>query len=215
MILDQNIISGAQTQHVYARQIESSINTVISNCERLDVLVSKVSAIGGVRENWKIKVDQMKADVRSLQSDFSRFQYRNWNRERELSDRDQLLSMRFTTNAEAAKANGLSTSGNGTGDESTAILIEKALDHQNSLNNSNREVDNLLNYGSEMLSSLRSQRDTIKGFRRKMLDVANVLGMSNTVMRLIEKRSEGDKWVLIGGMALTCGVMYFFIRWFT
>ena len=28
---------------------------------------------------------------------------RNWNRERELSDRDQLLSMRFTTNAEAAK----------------------------------------------------------------------------------------------------------------
>ena len=28
---------------------------------------------------------------------------RNWNRERELNDRDQLLSMRFTTNAEAAK----------------------------------------------------------------------------------------------------------------
>ena len=45
-----------------------------SNCDRLDVLVGKVPAIGGRRENWKIKVDQMKADVRSLQSDYSSFQ---------------------------------------------------------------------------------------------------------------------------------------------
>ena len=28
---------------------------------------------------------------------------RSWNKEGEISDRDQLLSMRFTTNAEAAK----------------------------------------------------------------------------------------------------------------
>ena len=45
-----------------------------SNCDRLDVLVGKVPAIGGRRENWKTKVDQMKADVRSLQSDYSAFQ---------------------------------------------------------------------------------------------------------------------------------------------
>ena len=107
--------------------------TTYSNCDRLDVLVSKLPAggPGGRRENWKTKVDQMKADVRSLQSDFSGFQgisqfiisyphiqplytfiwkaylkfspARSWNKEREISDRDQLLSMRFTTNAEAAK----------------------------------------------------------------------------------------------------------------
>ena len=50
--------------------------TPYSNCDRLDVLVSKLPAggPGGRRENWKTKVDQMKADVRSLQSDFSGFQ---------------------------------------------------------------------------------------------------------------------------------------------
>ena len=48
-----------------------------------------------------------------------------------------------------------------------------------------------------------------------MLDIANVLGMSNTVMRLVERRSEGDKWVLFGGMAVTCFVMYLVIRYFT
>ena len=54
----------------------STKSTIIyySNCDRLDVLVGKVPAIGGRRENWKIKVDQMKADVRSLQSDYSAFQ---------------------------------------------------------------------------------------------------------------------------------------------
>ena len=86
---------------------------------------------------------------------------RSWNKEREISDRDQLLSMRFTTNAEAAKGKlsvtchhiyfsyqkdiSIYISNNyshsyfkasgipGGNDESTSILIDKALEHQSSL----------------------------------------------------------------------------------
>merc|ERR1719188_244493 len=101
--------------------------------------------------------------------------------------------MRFTTNAEASKG----MNGDGYGGESTAILIDKALEHQNALGRTNKEMDNLLDQG------------------RKMLDVASVLGLSNTVMRHIEKRTEGDKWILFGGMFLTCCIMFFVIRWFT
>ena len=36
--------------------------------------------------------------------------------------------------------------------------------------------------------------------------------MSNTVMRLIERRSERDKYVLFGGMIVTCVIMYLFSR---
>ena len=56
---------------------------------------------------------------------------------------------------------------------------------------------------------------TLQGFRKKMLDVASFLGLSNTVMRHIEKRSEGDKWILFGGMLFTCFIMFLVIRWFT
>ena len=56
---------------------------------------------------------------------------------------------------------------------------------------------------------------TLQGFRKKMLDVASLLGLSNTVMRHIERRSEGDKWILFGGMLFTCLVMFLVIRWFT
>ena len=79
----------------------------------------------------------------------------------------------------------------------------------------------------------------LKGIRKKMLDVASMLGMSNTVMRLIERRSEGvyfaftflftivqqlvynfvyfsgDKYILFGGMFITCLVMYIVVKYFT
>ena len=56
---------------------------------------------------------------------------------------------------------------------------------------------------------------TLKGIQKKVLDVASVLGMSNTVMRLIERRSEGDKYILFGGMAATCIIMYLVVKYLT
>ena len=61
----------------------------------------------------------------------------------------------------------------------------------------------------------REQRGTLKGAQKKMLDVLNTLGMSNTVIRLIEKRAEGDKYILIGGMVLTCFIMWLILKMFT
>ena len=53
----------------------------------------------------------------------------------------------------------------------------------------------------------------IKGVQRKIIDVANTMKLSNTVIRLIERRSEGDKWVLFGGMIVTCIVILLVVRW--
>ncbi len=73
-------------------------------------------------------------------------------------------------------------------------------------------MDDLLSHGQTILENLRDQRLTIKGIQKKVLDVASVLGMSNTVMRLIERRSEGDKYILFGGMAATCVIMYIVVK---
>jgi len=189
------------------KEISVRIEQIIRNSERLDVLVQKEPAAGNRRLNAKVKVDQLKSDVRHVQSSFQSLKARQWQREREMRDRDQLLKMRFTTNEAAAKANAT--------DSSTSVLIDRAIEHNDRLTRSNRAVDDLLGQGSVMLESLRNQRETIKGFRRKMIDVANVLGMSGTVMRLIERRQEGDKWVLYGGMIITCIIMYLVIRYFT
>lgn len=52
-----------------------------------------------------------------------------------------------------------------------------------------------------------------QGTHKKMLDVANMLGLSNTVMRLIEKRASQDKFMMMGGMLITCFVMFLVIKY--
>ncbi|KAL1790896.1 Golgi SNAP receptor complex member 2 isoform X3, partial [Sigmodon hispidus] len=51
--------------------------------------------------------------------------------------------------------------------------------------------------GHSILQGLRAQRLTLKGTQKKILDIANMLGLSNTVMRLIEKRAFQDKYFMI------------------
>lgn len=46
-----------------------------------------------------------------------------------------------------------------------------------------------------------------------MLDVANMLGLSNTVMRLIEKRASQDKFIMVGGMLVTCVVIFLVVKY--
>ncbi|XP_030866944.1 Golgi SNAP receptor complex member 2 isoform X14 [Gorilla gorilla gorilla] len=45
---------------------------------------------------------------------------------------------------------------------------------------------------------LLSRTFTANGTQKKILDIANMLGLSNTVMRLIEKRAFQDKYFMIG-----------------
>lgn len=52
-----------------------------------------------------------------------------------------------------------------------------------------------------------------QGTHKKMLDVANMLGLSNTVMRLIEKRASQDKFIMVGGMLITCVFMFLVVKY--
>ncbi|XP_044303003.1 Golgi SNAP receptor complex member 2 isoform X3 [Varanus komodoensis] len=56
---------------------------------------------------------------------------------------------------------------------------------------------------------------TTNGTHKKIMDVANMLGLSNTVMRLIEKRAFQDKYFMIGGMLVTCVFMFLVVQYLT
>ena len=71
---------------------------------------------------------------------------------------------------------------------------------QERLFRSHKEIDDMLAQGTDVLGSLRGQRDMLKTTRTRILDITNTLGMSNTVMRFIEKRASKDKVILFGGM---------------
>jgi len=181
-------------------EVRGRLDTLWANSERLEMLASKEPVAR--RQAARSRVDQLKGDIQHLGAALQSLATRREARRREAEERELLLTTEFTTNAASRESE-------------TSIMIDRALEHQAALGRTNRYMDDVLGQGAEILQSLQDQRDVLKGAKRKLLDVANSLGMSDTVIRLIERRSVGDKYILIGGMVATCVFMFMVLRYFT
>lgn len=148
------------------------------------------------RQATKMRVDQLKYDVRHLQAAIQSYQKKKERQIQEETEREQLLNRRFSPNSE------------------TAIDLDYSLQHHNSLQNANQGVDDMLYTGANMLDNLRSQRETLKGARSRILDVGQTLGLSNHTMLLIERRVKQDKLVMFGGMIVTLLIIGLVIWYF-
>ena len=67
-------------------------------------------------------------------------------------------------------------------------------------------MDNILDSAESSLAGLVGQREQLKGVKQKMLNIANQLGMSQTVIRLIGKRADQVLFGLRKEQFLTCSV---------
>nr|XP_045617970.1 Golgi SNAP receptor complex member 2-like [Procambarus clarkii]XP_045617972.1 Golgi SNAP receptor complex member 2-like [Procambarus clarkii] len=171
--------------------VVQKLDTIHSNCNRLDILINKEPPAR--RVNAKYRVDQLKYDLQHVQNSFGMLQHRRHLRARELQERDALLSRKFTTNDQ----------------QETSIFLDHELQHHDKLGEAGRNVDELLGAGTTIIQSLRDQGSTLKGAHKRVLDFANTLGLSNTVMRMIERRSTQDKYILLAGMFLVLLCLYF------
>ena len=160
------------------------INVLSSNCDRLDILCSKGPL--SQRQNAKMRVDQLKYDSRHLSAALNSWKQMILRKQKEDDEREALLSRKFTAN------------------DHVDIMIDHAVQHNNSVRNATHGVDDMLEHGSDILDNLRSQRTTLKGAHKRLIDIGNTVGLSNTTMRLIEQRARSDGFVLFGGMVFTC-----------
>ncbi|TPX39648.1 hypothetical protein SeLEV6574_g07080 [Synchytrium endobioticum] len=78
----------------------------------------------------------------------------------------------------------------------TSLLLDYLSRESNSLSSSSSRVDGLIDMGSSALAELYSQRDMLKSSQRRMLDVANRLGLSSDLIRRIERRSKQDMLII-------------------
>lgn len=174
--------------------IQTKINAISANCEKLDIYVFKTPV--NQRPMAKMRVDQLKYDNRHIQASLTNAQNKRLRREQELSDREQLLSRRF-------------------GHDHTAINVDYLGQEQMSLQNSHRNVDEMIHTGTNILETLKYNRETLKGAHRRIIDLANTLGLSNATISLIERRVSQDKYVLFGGMFVTIAVIVLVIIYLT
>jgi len=150
-----------------------------------------------LRQNARIRVDQLKYDNRHLSAALSLWRNRMIRQEKEKTEREALLARKFTTN------------------DHVNIMIDHSTQHNNSLQNAVHDMDDLLHQGSSVLDNLRSQRMTLKGAHKRLIDIGNTLGLSNTTMRLIEQRARKDGFILIAGMTFTCIIIVLVIVYLT
>jgi len=175
--------------------IQQKLRTVDSNCSRLDILVNKEPA--SRRSNAKYKVDQLKYDYRHILSSVDTIEHRRAVRERQQQEREALFTTTFERPDTAVTLDG----------------AELSLAHQGRLRGADRGVEDMLASGEAVLAALRGQGAGLRAARRKVLDLANTLGMSNTVMRLVERRANQDWYVLVGGCVLVLVVLYLLLRY--
>lgn len=54
----------------------------------------------------------------------------------------------------------------------------------------------------------------LQGTQRKILSVANTLGLSRNVIGQIDRRSVQDKWIMIAGICFTLFAFYYILKLF-
>jgi len=113
------------------------------------------------------------------------YQQKRQRRETEATEREQLLTRRFQPN------------------EDTTIDLDYSLQHNTQMHSAHRGVDEMLSTGSNIMDSLKFQRDMLKGARTRMVTIGNTLGLSDHTIRLIERRLTEDKYVMFAGMFIT------------
>lgn len=147
------------------------------------------------REMWKRKILELREDSQSIRRQGEHYDRMVSAGVRQRRERDELLARRRHN-----RTNG----GGGNVDE-----MQQLADEADSLANSQGMMNELLASGQANLSNLVGQRSRMRWVNRKMFDIGNKIGLSNSTMRMIEKRDATDAYLVLGGMIVTMLVIYF------
>jgi golgi SNAP receptor complex member 2 len=108
-------------------------------------------------------------------------------------DRDELLSLRRR----------------GGGGRNANNDMDNLASESQSLEQSNLMVHGLLENGQASLLGLQEQRKQLRSVRGVMNEIGNRLGLTQSTMRIIERRDITDAYLVAAGMVVTCLVIYF------
>ncbi|PON33625.1 GOSR2/Membrin/Bos [Parasponia andersonii] len=174
--------------------VKNDIAQIQSLCVEMDRLWRSVAA-KSQRDLWKRKVEQVAEEAESLKQSLDKYFLRNQKRVTEAKERAELL-------------------GRANGDSAHVLTIFGEEVHaRQSVRNSSRLLEEATATGEAILFKYSEQRERLKRAQRKALDVLNTVGLSNTVLKLIERRHRVDRLIKYAGMILSVVVVFIFWRW--
>jgi Golgi SNAP receptor complex protein 2 len=170
-------------------------------CE-MDAVANEAPLASQRNVMWTRRVKQLTDEHCALQRAFNKYVSSNQ------AAQQRITRMQLFGTDNDAKA--------GFGDGGSSVRLTDAYIHENeSLTRSSALVDDLQGMGQDALRSLSRQRDTLKSAHRKLLNVANSLGLSSTILKLIERKTTLQKFTAYGCMVLSViiiGLVYWYFK---
>lgn len=114
-------------------------------------------------------------------------------------------SERATTRAALFSTPSSTASASAAADITEAILAAK---EDATLRHAETSIGEYISLGTNTLDSLRGQRALLKGTQRRILDAGTRLGLSQSVMRVISRKTAQDRLIFYLGVVTVLGVMY-------
>lgn len=191
--LENSTSSGGLDSPELSFVVKKDLSQVLSLCADMDRLWRSVQA-KPQRDLWRRKVELVAEEAGSLKESLDRYFARNQRRMKEAQERAELL-------------------GRANGDSAHVLRIfDEEAQAMQSVHNSKRMLADSISTGAAILSKYSEQRERLKRAQRKALDVLNTVGLSNAVLRLIERRNRFDRWIKYFGMLITLVILYFLVR---
>jgi Golgi SNAP receptor complex protein 2 len=158
---------------------------------------------------WKRKITELRQECDSLQkSGEATAAYSSRQRQQQQQQQQQQRNGNMYGNErdELMLRRRKRRGGGGGGEESD---LGNLADESGSLQQSHNMVGDLLASGQASLTGLVDQRQRLRGVKRVLVDIGSRLGLSQSTMRIIERRDITDAYLVAAGMVVTCLVIYF------
>jgi|TARA_B110000208_G_scaffold88427_1_gene111607 Golgi SNAP receptor complex protein 2 len=99
------------------------------------------------------------------------------------------------------------------GGGASASDVRAFADERGSINRSGRMVDEYISTANLSIHALRDQGGTLKQAQRRLLDIGNSLGLSKSLLGVVQTRAFWDKVLVYGGMIATLIMLLIVYRW--
>jgi Golgi SNAP receptor complex protein 2 len=93
--------------------------------------------------------------------------------------------------------------------------VDSEIRAQRHVHNSKRVLEEAYETGVGIIGSMSGQRERLKATHRRVLDVLNRVGLSDSVLRLVERRQRLDQVMVYGGMLgllLFVGLLFWWVK---
>ncbi|RKP08615.1 hypothetical protein THASP1DRAFT_29582 [Thamnocephalis sphaerospora] len=142
------------------------------------------------------RVQKFRDDYFGMKQTFDRAKHQAHTRAMHHNERDQLLQQ---TDAQS---------------ESTTInMADFSQREADFADYADQQLDTFIAQGRSALNNLVEQRGILKGTQRRILDAANTLGLSRSVIQYIERRSTQDKFIFFAGVIVCIFLMWAIIHY--